>query len=66
MTKEIGKINMTNPAGYKTSISVTRRNDGNVDLHFSRSSQGEVLVRLPPFAAKRLGKMLDQATDQSP
>lgn len=61
---EIGKIKLRNPAGYKTSISVDRRDDGKVDLHFSRTSQGEVLMILPPSIAKQLGKLLTQAAMQ--
>src|SRR5688572_17845458 len=58
---EIGAINLRNPAGYKTKISVSRHGDGKVDLHFSRTSEGEVLVILPPSIAHQLSELLSRA-----
>ena len=59
---DIGTIRMRSPAGRSSAITVSRRDDGSVDLHFSRTSEGEALMRLPTFAAKRLGDLLLQAT----
>lgn len=58
---EIGTINLRNPAGYKTAISVSRRDGGQVDLHFSRAAEGEVLIILPPSIAKQLSGLLAEA-----
>jgi hypothetical protein len=60
MTDVIGTIKMKSPGGKDSSISVsTKGND--VDIHFMRSSQGELLVMLKKSQARELGGLLLEA-----
>jgi hypothetical protein len=63
MSTDIGTIKMRSPVGYKTSITVSRHESGSVDIHFSRTSEGEALMRLPAYAAKQLSNLLAKASD---
>jgi hypothetical protein len=59
---EIGKIEMRKPGGGKAFIAVHRRETGEVDLHMSRTSEGEMLARLPQGVARQLAALLQKAT----
>jgi DNA phosphorothioation-dependent restriction protein DptG len=50
---DIGTVKMR---GTRSAIT------GAVDIHFSRTSKGKALVRLPVRAARQLGKLLAKAT----
>lgn len=63
MVTDIGTVKMRTPSGGKSAITVSRRDDGSVDIHFSRTSEGEALMRLPPFAASQLAELLRRASD---
>lgn len=61
-------IRMRTPNGKPSQIEVHRTDIG-VDLVFSRSSQGEMLVRLPRYAAEEMARAITSAltdTDPSP
>jgi hypothetical protein len=58
---DIGTVRMRMPDGKKSSITVSVTDNGAVDLHFSRTSEGEALMRLPKFAAQQLGELLIKA-----
>lgn len=59
---EIGTIKMRTPGGRQSWIAVHRLDDGSVDLHFGRTTEGEMLARLPIFAAVELQQLLAKAT----
>ena len=59
---DIGTIRMRSPGGKRTAIAVSVTDTGVVDIHFSRTSEGEALMRLPLYAAKGLGDLLLKAT----
>lgn len=50
-------IVMTEPNGKKSAIRVFRTTKG-ADIVFARSTQGELLVMLPAYAARELGEAL--------
>lgn len=58
---EIGQIKMRTPGGQPSRITVTLRDNGTVDIHLTRSEEGEALFVLPQYAAKRLGELLTAA-----
>ena len=57
MTEPTATILMRQPNGKQSIIEVYKTNKG-ADLVFSRSSDGELLVMLPAYAAKELGEAL--------
>lgn len=59
---EVGTIRMRTPQGRSSWVTVHRCDDGSIDLHFGRSSEGELLTRLPLFAAIELQQLLTKAT----
>lgn len=59
---EIGQVKMRTPQGKPSRITVTLRNDGCVDIHLTRSEEGEAVLMLPGYAAERLGELLIAAT----
>jgi hypothetical protein len=63
---KIGTVRMTTPTGGKSSIEVSRTETGSVDIVFSRTSEGEALVRLPVHAAKELARLLAEAVALQP
>lgn len=63
---DIGTIKMRSPAGYKSAITVSVNARGAIDIHFSRTSEGEALMSLPLFAAKELAGLLAKATEPRP
>lgn len=58
---DIGTIKMQTPGGKPSAITISLTETGAVDMHFSRSSEGEVSIRLPKFAAQQLGDLLVRA-----
>lgn len=59
---EIGQVRMRSPDGKPSRITVAKRDNGVVNVHLSRSAEGEMLIVLPPYAAKELGELLTKAT----
>lgn len=59
---DIGTIRMRAPGGRPSAITVSIADSGAVDIHFSRTSEGEALMRLPLYAAKQLSELLARAT----
>jgi hypothetical protein len=53
----MSEIKMRSPSGGKSSISVESSGEG-VSIRFSRSSDGEVMVMLPRYAAEQLAKQI--------
>ena len=58
MARKPVEIPMKMPSGKKSSITVHYREDGGVDIHLMRSSEGECLLMLPKHAADALGVAL--------
>lgn len=65
-TSAVGTVRMRDSGGRRSAITVSRLENGSVDIHFSRSAEGEALMRLPRFAAKELGKLLAKASEATP
>jgi hypothetical protein len=61
---DIGTIKLKSPSGHKTAITVAIGSRGSIDIHFSRTSEGEALIRLPAFTAKQLSELLAKAAAQ--
>lgn len=59
---DIGTITMRKPNGGSSFITVSRREGGEVDIHASRTSQGETLIRLPASIASQLAELLRKAS----
>jgi hypothetical protein len=60
---EVGKIKMRTPQGKPSVITVSKNKDGRIDIHLTRSDEGEALFMLPMYAAKQLGELLAKATE---
>lgn len=58
---DIGTVRMRMPGGKASAITVSVAHNGSIDIHFSRTSEGEALMRLPVYAAKQLGELLTKA-----
>jgi hypothetical protein len=58
---DIGTVKMRTPGGGPSEIAVATTDAGAIDIHFSRTSEGEALMRLPRFAAQQLGELLIKA-----
>jgi hypothetical protein len=63
MMSEVGKIRLRTPQGKPSVITVSKNTDGGIDIHLTRSEEGEALFMLPKYAAKRLGELLAKATE---
>jgi hypothetical protein len=63
---DIGTIRMRSPGGKPTCITVATSAKGGVDIHFTRTSEGEALVSLPSQIAKQLGDLLAKASASLP
>jgi len=61
MTDRSSRIAMRSPGGGQTSISVDVADDGSIDLTFSRSTAGEVLIRLNQGTAASLAAAITKA-----
>jgi hypothetical protein len=61
--RQIGTIRMHMPSGRPSSISVSVIDSGAIDIHMSRTAEGEALLRLPRFSARELGKLLLEASE---
>lgn len=59
--KHVGEVKMTTPQRKSSSISVDRWDNGSVDIVMTRSTQGEVLIRLPEYAAKEFAALMSKA-----
>ena len=58
---DVGTIIMRMPNGKKSAIVVSIAPNNTVDITFQRSSEGELLVRLPAVTAKELSEHLATA-----
>lgn len=60
---DVGIVEMKTPQGRKSHIAVSLGPDGTVNIVVSRTSEGEALIMLPTYAAKKLGELLMLAVD---
>ena len=58
---DIGTIKMRTPANGKSAIKVSKTVDGVVDVHITRTDEGEALLRIPNNVAAKLSALLAEA-----